>query len=156
MSTLKEGDKAPDFELPTGDGGTVDLYGLGGRKVVLYFYPRDDTPGCTTEALDFTAALPAFEAAGAAVIGVSPDGPGSHAKFRAKHGLAVTLASDADRTVIERYGAWGEKMLYGRPSTGVIRSTFLIGRDGRILKVWRNVRVKGHVPAVLAATEAAG
>lgn len=155
MSTLSEGDKAPDFDLPTDGGGTVRLSDLRGKKVVLYFYPADDTTGCTTEAIDFTGALPAFKSAGAVVVGVSPDSAGSHDKFKAKHKLGVTLAADVDRNVIERYGVWGEKTMYGRKLMGLIRSTFLIGEDGRILKVWRNVRVKGHVPAVLEAVKSA-
>ncbi len=153
MSTLQEGDKAPDFELPTDGGGTVNLSHFHGRKVVLYFYPKDDTPGCTTEAIDFTAAVPAFAKAEAVVVGVSPDTTASHEKFKAKHDLGVILASDPDRKVIERYGAWGEKMMYGRTTMGVIRSTFLIGADGTIRRIWRNVRVKDHVAAVLAAAE---
>lgn len=154
MSTLAEGDKAPDFELPTDGGGTIRLSDLKGAKVVLYFYPADDTTGCTTEAVDFTAALPEFKRAGATVVGVSPDSEASHDRFKAKHKLGVTLASDPDRKVIERYGVWGEKMMYGRKSMGLIRSTFLIGADGKILRIWRNVRVKGHVPAVLEAAKA--
>jgi peroxiredoxin Q/BCP len=153
MTTLHEGDKAPDFELPTDGGGTVNLSHFKGRKVVLYFYPKDDTPGCTTEAIDFTSALPAFASAEAVVIGVSPDSTAAHEKFKVKHDLGVTLAADPDRKVIERYGAWGEKMMYGRTSMGVIRSTFLIGADGTIRRIWRNVKVKGHVADVLAAAE---
>ncbi len=155
MSTLAEGDKAPDFELPTAGGGAIRLSDFKGRKVVLYFYPADDTTGCTTEAVDFTAALTDFERAGATVIGISPDSAASHDRFKAKHKLGVTLAADTDRKVIERYGVWGEKMMYGRKSMGLIRSTFLIGADGKILRIWRNVRVKGHVPTVLEAARAA-
>ena len=153
MSTLQEGDKAPDFELPTDGGGTVNLSHFHGRKVVLYFYPKDDTPGCTTEAIDFSAALPAFAVAETVVIGVSPDSAASHEKFKAKHDLGVILAADPERKVIEHYGAWGEKTMYGRKSMGVIRSTFLIGADGTIRRIWRNVKVKGHVAAVLAEAE---
>lgn len=155
MKELAEGDKAPDFELPTDGGGSIRLSDLKGRKVVLYFYPADDTTGCTTEAIDFTAALPEFQRAEAVVIGVSPDSAVAHDKFKAKHKLGVTLAADVDRKVIERYGVWGEKMMYGRKLLGLIRSTFLIGPDGKVLKIWRNVRVKGHVPAVLEAVKAA-
>ncbi|HET7715323.1 MAG TPA: peroxiredoxin [Bauldia sp.] len=155
MTGPAEGDKAPDFELPTDGGGTVRLSDFRGKKVVLYFYPTDDTTGCTTEALDFTAALREFTQAGAVVIGVSPDSIASHDKFKAKHQLGVTLASDTNRDVINRYAVWGEKMMYGRKTMGLIRSTFLIGPDGRILKAWRNIRVKGHVPAVLDAVRAA-
>jgi peroxiredoxin Q/BCP len=154
MPTLKEGDIAPDFELPADGGDYVRLSDFKGQKVVVYFYPADDTKGCTLEAVDFSAALADFEAAGAAVIGVSPDSAASHDKFKAKHGLGVTLAADPDRSVIERYGAWGEKTLYGRKFLGVIRSTFLIGPDGRIVRIWRNVRVKDHALAVLAAVKA--
>ncbi|MCB1498518.1 MAG: peroxiredoxin [Bauldia sp.] len=155
MTVLKDGDKAPDFTLQTDGGGKVSLSGLKGRKVVLYFYPADDTKGCTTEAIDFTAAIPAFDKAGAVIVGVSPDSVASHDKFKAKHALGVILAADPDRATIERYGVWGEKTLYGRKFMGLIRSTFLIGADGRIVRIWRNVRVKGHVPAVLEAAEAA-
>ena len=153
MTTLQEGDKAPDFELPTDGGGTINLSHFHGRKVVLYFYPKDNTPGCTTEAIDFSAALGAFAEAEAVVIGISPDSVASHDKFKAKHDLGVILAADPERKVIERYGAWGEKMMYGRTTMGVIRSTFLIGADGTIRRIWRNVRVKGHVESVLAAAE---
>ncbi|MEQ8699349.1 peroxiredoxin [Bauldia litoralis] len=149
--TISEGDTAPDFEMPVAGGETVRLADLKGRKVVLYFYPRDDTPGCTTEAIDFTGALADFEAAGAVVIGVSPDTVESHQKFSAKHDLAVILAADPERKVIERYGAWGEKMNYGRKTIGLIRTTVLIGADGRIANIWPRVRVKGHVDKVLDA-----
>lgn len=155
MTIPAEGDKAPDFELPTDGDGSVRLSSLKGKKIVLYFYPADDTTGCTTEAVDFTAALPAFRKAGAVVIGVSPDSVGSHDRFKAKHQLGVMLAADPERKAIEAYGVWGEKMMYGRKFMGLIRSTFLIGPDGRIVKAWRNVRVKGHVPAVLEAAKAA-
>jgi len=155
MSIPAEGDKAPDFDLPTDGGGRVRLKDLTGKKAILYFYPADDTAGCTTEAIDFTAALPEFGKAGAVVIGVSPDSESSHDKFKAKHALGVILAADTDKKTIEEYGAWGEKTLYGRKFMGVIRSTFLIGPDGRIRRVWRNVRVKGHVAAVLEAANAA-
>jgi thioredoxin-dependent peroxiredoxin len=151
MGVLAEGDIAPDFELPTDGSGTLRLSELRGKKVILYFYPADDTKGCTTEAVDFTAGLPQFERLGAVVVGISPDSTGSHDKFKAKHKLGVTLAADVDRTVIERYGVWREKMLYGRKSMGVIRSTFLVGPDGKIQRIWRNVRVNAHVAAVLEA-----
>lgn len=151
---VSEGETAPDFELPTDSGGTVRLAALKGRKIVLYFYPADDTKGCTLEAIDFTAALPDLEAAGAVVIGVSPDSVESHDRFKAKHGLDVILAADPDRKVIEQYGAWGEKMNYGRKSMGVIRSTVLIGADGRVARHWPSVRVKGHVDKVVEAAKA--
>ena len=146
-----EGALAPDFELPTDGGGTVTLSTLRGRKVVLYFYPADDTEGCTIEAINFTSHLAEFEKADALVVGVSPDSPKSHDRFKAKHKLAVILAADVDRKVIERYGLWGEKMMFGRKYMGVERATFLIGRDGHIARAWRKVRVKGHVEDVLAA-----
>ncbi|WP_421724054.1 peroxiredoxin [Bauldia sp.] len=152
---IAEGDVAPAFELETDGGGTVKLSDFKGKSVVLYFYPADDTPGCTTEAIDFTAALPQFEAANAVVIGVSPDSVDSHDKFKAKHDLGVILAADPDKKVIEAYGAWGEKMMYGRTSIGLIRSTVLIGPDGKIVRHWPKVRVKGHVDKVLEAVEAA-
>ncbi|MBX7247597.1 MAG: peroxiredoxin [Caulobacteraceae bacterium] len=147
---LEAGEKAPDFDLPT-DTGRVSLAGLKGRKVVLFFYPKDDTPGCTTESIGFSQAKDAFEKAGAVVIGVSKDTAAKHGKFRAKHGLTVELGSDADSDVIERYGAWQEKSLYGRKYMGIDRSTFLIDGDGVIRRVWRHVKVPGHVEAVLEA-----
>ena len=146
-----EGGLAPDFELPTDGGGRLRLSTLRGGKVVLYFYPADDTEGCTIEAVDFTAHLSDFAQAGATVIGVSPDSPKSHDRFKAKHKLALVLAADVDRKVIERYGLWVEKTMFGRKYMGVERATFLIGPDGRIARTWRKVRVKGHVEDVLAA-----
>ena len=151
---VNEGDIAPDFDLPTDGGGRVKLSDFKGKSVVVYFYPADDTSGCTTEAIDFTSALDAFDAAGAVVIGISPDTAESHDRFKAKHGLEVTLASDVDHKVSERYGAWGEKMNYGRKSIGLIRSTVLVGPDGRIARVWPQVRVKGHIEKVLEAAQA--
>jgi len=151
---VNEGEIAPDFDLPTDGGGKVKLSDLKGKSVVVYFYPADDTSGCTTEAIDFTAALAEFKAAGAVVIGISPDAAESHDRFKAKHGLKVILASDVDHKVSERYGAWGEKMNYGRKSIGLIRSTVLVGPDGRIARVWPQVRVKGHVDKVLEAVKA--
>ncbi len=121
---------------------------------MLYFYPRDDTAGCTSEAIDFSRLRPEFEKAGAAVIGVSPDSAAKHDKFRAKHGLSIELAADPEHEAIEAYGVWVEKLLYGRRSMGVERSTFLIGPDGRIAGIWRKVRVKGHAQAVLEAVQA--
>ena len=151
---LKEGDTAPDFELPADGGTTVRLADYKGRYVVIYFYPNDDTPGCTVEAVDFTAALPEFEAAGVSILGISPNSVESHDRFKSKHGLKVTLASDPDRKVIDAFGAWGEKMNYGRKLMGLIRSTFLIGPDGRVVAAWPKVRAKGHVEKVLAAIKA--
>jgi peroxiredoxin Q/BCP len=144
------GERAPDFTLP-GDAGTVSLAALRGKYVVLYFYPKDDTSGCTAEAQAFTAAAKAFAKAGAVVVGVSKDTVPSHAKFRAKYGLAVTLASDPDGETIERYGAWVEKSMYGRKYMGIERCTFLIDPAGVIAKVWRKVKVSGHAEEVLAA-----
>jgi thioredoxin-dependent peroxiredoxin len=148
---VDEGMAAPDFELATDDGQTVRLSALKGRRVVLYFYPKDDTPGCTSEAKDFTCLMPEFEKARVEVIGVSPDGTTSHAKFRDKHGLAIRLASDEGSRVAQAYGVWGEKSMYGRKYMGVERSTFLIGRDGKVAKCWRKVKVPGHAEAVLEA-----
>lgn len=155
MSDLAPGDKAPDFSMPTDDGGTVSLSDFAGKSVVLYFYPRDDTPGCTKEAIGFTEQIEAFEAAGAAVIGVSKDTVAKHGKFRDKHGLKVILASDAQSDVTERYGAWVEKKMYGKTYMGIERCTFLIGPDGVIREVWRKAKVPGHVDAVLEAVKAA-
>ena len=145
------GSPAPDFELPTDGGGRVKLSDLRGRKVVIYFYPADDTEGCTVEAVSFTALLPEFEKAGVTVLGVSPDSPKSHDRFKVKHKLGLVLAADVDHTVIERYGLWGEKTMFGRKYMGVERSTFLVGPDRRVVEAWRKVRVPGHVEAVLAA-----
>ena len=147
------GDPAPDFSLPDADGETRRLSDLRGKHVVLFFYPRDDTSGCTKEALEFTAAKGEFKAAGAVVIGISPDSPDSHRKFRDKHQLSVTLLADSDREAIEAYDVWRMKSMYGRKFLGLERSTFLIGPDGRIVQAWRKVRVKGHVADVLAAVK---
>jgi peroxiredoxin Q/BCP len=156
MSTaLEPGQPAPDFALPRDGGGEVSLSGLKGRKVVLYFYPKDDTSGCTAEAIAFTAEAAAFEAAGAAVLGVSKDPVASHDKFRDKHKLGIALLSDAEGDVSERYGVWGEKSMYGRKYMGIERATFLIGEDGRVLRIWRKVKVPGHVAEVLAAVRGA-
>lgn len=148
------GDIAPDFTLPRDGGGTVTLSALRPGKVVVYFYPKDDTPGCTTEAIDFTARKDAFAAAGVTVIGISKDSPASHDKFCRKHGLGIVLASDEGGTTCEDYGVWGEKSMYGKKFWGVDRSTFLIGADGRIAQVWRKVKVPGHAEAVLEAARA--
>ncbi|NNF24492.1 MAG: peroxiredoxin [Rhodobacteraceae bacterium] len=151
---LDTGDTAPDFTLPRDGGDTVTLSALKPRAAVLYFYPRDDTSGCTREAVDFTAHLPAFEAAGAVVIGISKDTVAKHDKFRDKHDLGVILASDADSDVCERYGTWFEKQMYGKTYMGIERSTFLIDGSGKIVAVWRKVKVPGHADAVLKATQA--
>ena len=146
---LSPGDKAPDFDLPTADG-RVSLAGLKGKAVVLYFYPKDDTSGCTAEAQGFTAAAGDFAKAGATVVGVSKDSAASHGKFQAKYGLDLTLGSAKDDDVVERYGAWVEKSMYGRKYMGIDRSTYLIDKDGVIRRVWRKVKVPGHVAEVLA------
>lgn len=148
------GTPAPDFTLPRDGGDDITLSGLRPKAVVLYFYPRDDTPGCTTEGLDFTAALGAFEAAGAVVIGVSKDTVAKHDKFIAKHGLGVVLASDAEGSVCEDYGVWVEKNMYGKTYMGIERATFLIDGKGVVREEWRKVKVPGHVNAVLEAVQA--
>ncbi|TDR34648.1 thioredoxin-dependent thiol peroxidase [Aquamicrobium defluvii] len=148
---LNIGDKAPQFELPGDGGGTVRLSDFAGQPVVVYFYPKDDTAGCTAEAIDFSRLKPEFAKAGATVIGISPDSAKKHDKFREKHELTVALAADEERKAIEAYGVWVEKQMYGRSYMGVERTTFLIGRDGRIVQIWRKVRVKGHAEAVLEA-----
>ena len=150
------GADAPDFALPTDDGGTASKAALAGRKFVLYFYPKDNTEGCTLEAIDFSARAAAFEAAGTSVIGVSPDSIRSHCRFRDKHALAIRLASDPDHAVCEAYGVWQEKQMFGRRYMGVVRSTFLVGADGRIAAVWSPVRVDGHAEAALAMARQLG
>ncbi|UWQ20740.1 peroxiredoxin [Jannaschia sp. W003] len=152
--TLAPGQPAPDFELPRDGGDTVRLSALRGAPVVLFFYPRDDTPGCTREATAFTALLPRFEAAGARVLGISRDTVAKHERFRDKHDLAVPLLSDEDGAVCEAYGVWREKTMYGRTSMRIERTTVLVGADGTITEIWRRVRVDGHAEAVLAAVEA--
>lgn len=155
MSTLKPGDNAPEFSMPTDNAGTVSLSDFKGKSVVLYFYPKDDTPGCTKEAIGFSEKVDEFEAAGAVVIGVSKDTAAKHGKFRAKHALEVMLASDAESDVTERYGAWQEKQMYGKTYWGIDRSTFLIGGDGKLKAIWRKVKVPGHVEEVLEAVRSA-
>lgn len=155
MSTLKPGDIAPEFSMPTDNAGTVSLSDFKGKSVVLYFYPKDDTPGCTKEAIGFSEKVDEFEAAGAVVIGVSKDTAAKHGKFRAKHALEVMLASDAESDVTERYGAWQEKQMYGKTYWGIDRSTFLIGGDGKLKAIWRKVKVPGHVEEVLEAVRSA-
>jgi peroxiredoxin Q/BCP len=150
MPHLETGDPAPDFALPDENGDTVRLSDFAGRRVVVYFYPADDTPGCTKEACQFTDRFDDFAEAGVDVVGVSPDGADKHRRFREKYGLKVRLVSDSSHEVMERYGAWGEKTLYGRKSVGVIRSTMLIGPDGRIERAWYHVRADGHADKVLA------
>ena len=148
-----EGDTAPQFELPRDGGGTLSLAELKGKKVVLYFYPRDDTPGCTKEAIAFTEELDKFEAAGALILGVSRDTVAKHDKFRDKHGLKVALLADEDGAVCEAYGVWVEKSMYGKTSMGIERATFLIDQAGKIARVWRKVKVPGHAEAVLDAAK---
>ena len=150
--TLNVGDHAPSFDLP-GDVGQVSSEALKAKAVVLYFYPKDDTSGCTSEAQAFTAAADEFEAAGAAVVGVSKDSVKSHAKFRAKYALSPILASDEDGSVCEAYGVWVKKSMYGREYMGIERATFLIDAEGKIAKVWRKVKVPGHAAEVLAAVK---
>ena len=148
------GAKAPDFTLPTDGNGEVTLSRLAGQKVVLYFYPKDDTSGCTAEACGFRDALPDYGKTGAVVIGISKDSVASHDKFKKKHDLPFILASDAKSDVCEKYGAWVEKSMYGRKYMGIDRSTFLIDRSGTVRGVWRKVRVPGHVAEVLKAAAA--
>jgi peroxiredoxin Q/BCP len=146
---LAIGSPAPDFDLPATPGERVSLAGLRGRTVVVYFYPKDDTSGCTLEAINFSEKADEFTAIGAVVVGVSRDSLASHEKFAAKHGLNVRLAADTDGRVCEAFGVWVEKSMYGRSYMGIERATFLIDADGKIAEVWRKVKVKGHVEAVL-------
>ncbi len=145
------GQDAPDFTLPSDAGGETALRSLRGRKVVLYFYPKDDTSGCTTQACEFRDAWADVQAAGAIVLGVSPDGVASHGKFRAKYELPFPLLADEDHRVAEAYGVWGEKSMYGRTYEGILRTTFVIDERGRISHVFEKVKPKGHAAAVLAA-----
>lgn len=150
---LNNGDKAPSFTLSSDEGKTVRLSQFKGKPVVVFFYPRDNTSGCTREAVDFSAKLDAFKQAGAEVIGISPDSVKSHEKFRTKHELTVTLLSDEDKQILEAYGVWVEKSMYGRKYMGVERSTFIIGKNGKIVRSWRKVKVPGHADEVLAAVQ---
>jgi thioredoxin-dependent peroxiredoxin len=151
MDTLKIGDHAPDFAAPRDGGGTISLADHAGRPVVLYFYPKDDTPGCTKEAIGFTEAAADFAALGATVIGVSKDPVKKHDKFVAKYDLGIPLISDEDGNICENYGVWVEKSMYGKTYMGIERATYLIGADGKIAQIWRKVKVPGHVEAVLNA-----
>ena len=154
MSDLAIGDPAPAIDLPRDGGGQVSLSDFAGKQVVLYFYPKDDTPGCTKEAIGFTEMDAEFAEAGAVVLGVSKDSVAKHDKFIKKHDLGVILLSDEDGDVCERYGVWVEKNMYGKQYMGIERATFLIGADGAIKQVWRKVKVPGHVDAVLDAARA--
>ncbi|WP_291686419.1 redoxin domain-containing protein [Bradyrhizobium sp.] len=151
---LTEGTKAPAFHLPRDGGGTVSLSDYAGKNLVLFFYPRADTPGCTKEAIDFTRLWGAFAESGTALLGVSADPPKAQEAFRDKHELVTPLASDEQHQMLDAYGVWGEKSMYGRTFLGILRTTVLVGADGRIVKVWRNVRVDGHADEVLAAARA--
>jgi peroxiredoxin Q/BCP len=151
---IQIGKKAPAFTLESSDGGKVKLADHAGKVVVVYFYPRDNTPGCTIEAEEFRDAIPALQKLGAVVLGVSKDSIESHCKFRDKYKLNFPLLSDPDGKVLESYGAWGDKVLYGKKSKGIIRSTVLIGKDGKVVQHWPKVSVKGHVAAVVEAVKA--
>lgn len=150
---LNEGDKAPDFELPGDDGKTVKLSELKGKTVVVYFYPKDNTSGCTKQAINFSERLDDFINAGVVVLGISPDPIKSHQNFREKHKLTIGLLSDENKNVISAYDAWGEKKNYGRTYFGVVRSTFLIDNKGKIARIWRKVKIPGHIDEVLAAAK---
>ena len=151
MTTIGEGDPAPSFDLHADGGVRVGSEALSGRAYVLYFYPKDDTPGCTKEAIGFTEAYPEFQRLGVEVVGISKDSVSSHEKFKQKHGLCFPLASDEAGSVVEAFGTWVEKSMYGKRYMGIDRATFLVGSDGRVAKVWRGVKVPGHVEEVLAA-----
>jgi thioredoxin-dependent peroxiredoxin len=151
---IEVGKKAPAFSLESSDGGTVKLSDFAGKIVVLYFYPRDNTPGCTVEANEFSAAAPALKKLGAVVLGASKDSIASHCKFRDKFGLSFPLLSDPEGKVLEAYGAWGDKVMYGKKMKGIIRSTVVIGKDGKVVQHWPKVSVKGHVAAVVDAIKA--
>jgi peroxiredoxin Q/BCP len=150
---LQVGERAPDFALQSDEGVEVRLRDFAGKRVVLYFYPKDQTPGCTAEACDFRDALGALRRRNVAVLGVSKDSVASHQRFKAKHGLNFPLLSDPDAAVLQAYGAWGEKAMYGKRVTGTLRSTFLVGADGTIERLWSKVKVQGHADEVLAALE---
>jgi thioredoxin-dependent peroxiredoxin len=152
--TIAEGARLPDVALTLMDGSRASLASFTGKPLVIYFYPKDDTPGCTREAQDFTALADEFAAAGVALLGVSKDTPAKHAKFTSKYGLKVPLASDDDaNTVLEAFGAWVEKSMYGKKYMGIERSTFLFAADGTLARAWRNVKVPGHAAEVLAAAK---
>lgn len=153
MTQIAIGERAPDFELPGDGGSTISLSALRGSIVVLFFYPKDDTSGCTTEALDFTSLKEEFDAIGVKLIGISPDSVKRHDKFKAKHGLTVTLASDEEKQVLEAYGVWVEKSMYGRKYMGVERTTLLIDSNGKIVRIWNKVKVAGHAAEVVTAAK---
>ena len=154
-SALAEGARAPAFRLPRDGGQAVSLADFSGRKLVLFFYPRADTPGCTKEAIDFTRLQSKFAESQTAVLGVSADPPKAQEAFRDKHELSIPLVSDAAHEMLEAYGVWGEKSMYGKTFQGILRTTVLIGADGRVIKIWRHVKVDGHADEVLAAAHAA-
>ena len=149
MTGLQKGDVAPDFNLPRDSGKTQTLSELRGHPVVLYFYPKDDTSGCTLEAHDFTELRPEFDKIGVTIIGMSPDKPEKHDKFKTKHDLQLILVSDEEKTTLQKYGVWVEKSMYGRKYMGVERTTFLIDKNGKIAEIWRKVKVPGHAKTVL-------
>ncbi|MDA1041265.1 MAG: thioredoxin-dependent thiol peroxidase [Planctomycetota bacterium] len=151
---IEEGRKAPDFTLQSHAGEKLKLSSLRGSWVILYFYPKDDTPGCTKEACGFRDALPDLTARNSVVLGVSPDSPESHSRFREKYDLPFTLLADPEHTVAEKYGAWREKTLYGKKSMGIVRSTFVIDAEGRVAKLFKHVRADGHAEKVVAAVDA--
>jgi peroxiredoxin Q/BCP len=153
-SALAEGARAPAFRLPRDGGNNVSQSDYSGKKLVLFFYPRADTPGCTKEAIDFTRLARAFAESEAAILGVSADPPKAQEAFRDKHDLSIPLVSDEKHEMLEAYGVWGEKSMYGKIFHGILRTTVLIGADGRIIRIWRNVRVDGHADEVLAAVRA--
>ena len=153
---LQAGERMPDLTLLDAEGAPLSLHSYQGKPLVVYFYPKADTPGCTSEAKDFTALASDFAAAGVAIIGISKDKPAKLAKFRDKYELTVTLASDEEGAACEAFGTWVEKSLYGRSYMGIARATFLVGADGKILRVWSAVKVKGHATAVLEAVRALG
>ena len=153
MTTLSAGASAPDFTLPGDNGTTVSLASLAGKPVVLFFYPKDDTSGCTAESIAFSALKPQFDVLGVTVIGLSPDSAKSHDKFKAKHGLSVALAADEEKAALQAYGVWVEKSMYGKKYMGVERTTVLIDASGKIARVWNKVKVPGHAEEVLAAAK---
>ena len=153
MSMLQEGNRAPDIRVQTDTGEEFRLSDLQGKRVVLYFYPKADTPGCTTEACEFRDDVKAFARKSAAVVGISPDKPAAQAKFKQKYGLPFTLLADEEKTAAQAYGVWTEKNMYGKKVMGIARTTFVIGPDGKIEKIYNNVKAKGHAAQVLAELE---